>query len=65
MIKMEGDIMKNKASSYRTKSEKKDINSYGYNVANFNVLDIPVRRDPKTGRLISVAKQSSKKRSSK
>ena len=59
---------KHKTSSYHTKSTprgSKDINSYGYNVANFNVLDIPVRRDPETGRLISVAKQSSKKRSSK
>ena len=56
---------KNKASSYRTKSVKKDINSYGYDVSKFTVLDIPVRRDPETGRLVSVAKQSSKKRSSK
>ena len=56
---------KNKASSYRTKSLKEDINSYGYNVANFNVLDIPVRRDPETGRLISIAEQSSKKKPSK
>ena len=58
-------MKKHKASSYCTKSVKKDINSYGYNVANFNVLDIPVRRDPETGRLVSVVKQSSKKRSSK
>ena len=59
---------KHKTSSYHTKSaprESKDINSYGYNVANFNVLDIPVRRDPKTGRLVSIVKQSSKKRSIK
>lgn len=54
---------KNKVSS-RTKSTTirrgKDINSYGYNVANFNVLDIPVRRDSKTGRLVSINKYSSK-----
>ena len=56
---------KHKTSSYRTKSVKEDKNSYGYNVANFNVLDIPVRRDPETGRLISIAKQSSKKSSFK
>ena len=56
---------KRKASSYHTKSASKDINSYGYNVANFNVLNIPVRRDSETGRLVSVAKQSSKKRTSK
>lgn len=59
--------MKNKYKtlSYHKKSARKDINSYRYNVANFNVLDIPVRRDPKTGRLISIAKQSSKKKSFK
>ena len=59
---------KHKTSSYHTKSKprgRKDINSYGYNVANFNVLDIPVRRDSETGRLVSVVKQSSKKSSSK
>ena len=60
---------KHKAPSYRTKStsrgRSKDINSYGYNVANFNVLDILAQRDSKTGRLVSVKKQSLKKRSSK
>ena len=51
---------KQKKSSDHTKSKiKKDINSYGYNVAQFNVLDIPVKRDSETGRLVSL--KSSKK----
>ena len=51
---------KQKKSSDHTKSKiKKDINSYGYNVAHFNVLDIPVKRDSETGRLVSL--KSSKK----
>ena len=51
---------KQKKSSDHTKPKfKKDINSYGYNVALFNVLEIPVKRDSKTGRLVSL--KSSKK----
>ena len=59
---------KQKASSCRTRSAitgSKVINSHGYNVANFNVLDIPVRRNSKTGRLVSGVRQSSKKSSFK
>ena len=37
------------------------VNSYGYNVSNFSVLDIPVRREASTGRLISTNKSSAKK----
>ena len=50
---------KNKKSSQSTKSNKrkKILNSYGYDVSNFTVLDIPVRRDPNTGRLISTKKR--------
>ena len=55
---------KNTVSSHPTGSNKKgkNINSYGYDISNFNVIDIPVRRDPETGRLISITNQSSKKR---
>ena len=54
---------KTKISSQSTKSNtrRKILNSYGYDVSNFNVLDIPVRRDPNTGRLISTNKQRSNK----
>ena len=53
---------KNKKSSQSTKSNtrRKILNSYGYDVSNFNVLDISVRRESKTGRLVSV-KQASKR----
>lgn len=44
-----------------TKPKKKHINTHGYNVSNFFVLDIPVRRDRETGRLMSTTPQSSKK----
>ena len=55
---------KNKVSPHPTGSNKKgkNINSYGYDISKFTVLDIPLRRDPETGRLVSVKKQSSKKR---
>ena len=53
---------KQKKSSDHTKSKsKKDINSYGYNVAHFNVLEIPVKRDSETGRLVSLKSKPSKK----
>lgn len=57
------DKNKTKISSQSTKSNtrRKNLNSYGYNVSDFNVLDIPVRRDPNTGRLISTNKQRSNK----
>ena len=53
---------KNKISSQSTKSNnrKKNLNSYGYDVSDFAVLDIAVRRDPETGRLISTKKQHPK-----
>ena len=35
---------------------KKNLNSYGYDVSQFVVLDIPVRRDPQTGLLVSTDK---------
>jgi len=55
--------MKNKLknSSRHTRSKTKNINSYGYDVSRFSVLDIPVRRDSKTGRLVSVKVKTSKK----
>ncbi len=39
----------------------KVINSHGYNISNFNVLDMSVRRESGTGRLVSTNRQSSKK----
>lgn len=53
---------KDKISSGSTKSstKKKILNSYGYDVSNFGVLDIAVRRDPETGRLISTKKHHPK-----
>ena len=53
---------KNKISSQLTKSNTREkiLNSYGYDVSDFAVLDIPVRRESKTGRLVSV-KQASKR----
>ena len=60
--------MKNKhktASSCRTgsgKTKSKNINSYGYDVSKFTVLDIPVRREATTGRLVSIGKPSSRKK---
>ena len=46
---------KSKGSSQSTKSntKRKIINSYGYDVSDFTMLDMPARRDPNTGRLIS------------
>ena len=35
------------------KRKLKNINSHGYDISKFAVLDIPVRRDPETGRFIS------------
>ncbi|MDE0092493.1 MAG: hypothetical protein OXN83_04315 [Oligoflexia bacterium] len=54
---------KNKSSSYRIQTIKKnkDINSYGYNVSSFSELDIPVKRDSETGKLVSIHKKSQKK----
>ena len=53
---------KNKVPPHPTSSNKKEkiINSQGYDISKFTVLDIPVRRDPETGRLVSTPKQSSK-----
>ena len=58
---------KNKSSSYGLQStiKSKDINSYGYNVAGFSELDIPVKRDSETGRLVSIHKNSKTKKSFK
>ena len=55
-------MSKNKKSSQSTKSNtrRRILNSYGYDVSDFNVLDISVRRESKTGRLVSV-KQTSKR----
>ena len=59
---------KSKNSSHHTISKKvanstsgKVINSHGYNIANFNVLDMSVRRESKTGRLVSTNRQSLKR----
>lgn len=55
---------KNKSSSYpiqQTIKKNKNINSYGYNVSSFSELDIPVKRDSETGRLVSINKKSQKK----
>ena len=53
---------KTKECSKKSKNQKsKNINSQGYDVSQFFVLDIPVRRDRETGRLISTNKQSLKK----
>ena len=65
-IQLGGAIMnknknKNKSSqSTKSNTRKKILNSYGYDVSNFNVLDISVRRDPNTGRLISTKKHHPK-----
>ena len=66
IIKSGGAVMnKNKtkmsSQSAKSKTRRKTLNSYGYDVSDFNVLDIPVRRDPSTGRLISTHKPQSKK----
>ena len=56
--------IKDKASSHHKGSistRSKAVNSHGYNVANFNVLYIPVQRESEIDRLVSVNKQSSKK----
>lgn len=56
---------KHKTASCRTRSsgtKNKNINSYGYDVSKFTVLDIPVRREATTGRLVSIDKQSSRKK---
>lgn len=62
-------MIKNKNGSRRIVSKKVSNNirgrvvrnSYGYNIANFNVLDMSVRREPRTGRLVSTNRQSSKR----
>ena len=53
---------KNYSASKRAvnNTRNKVVNSYGYNISNFNVLDISVRRESKTGRLVSI-KQASKR----
>ena len=53
---------KSKGSSQSNKSntKRKIVNSYGYDVSDFTVLDIPARRDPNTGRLISTKKHTPK-----
>ena len=53
---------KNKSSYRRSTIKNKDINSYGYNVADFSELDIPVKRDSETGRLVSIHKDSKTKK---
>ena len=45
----------------RSNTKGKNINSYGYDVSKFAVLDIPVRRDPETGRLVTIDSQYSKR----
>ena len=57
MLLKQGGVMnkRNKISSQSTRSNttrRKVVNSHGYNVSNFNVFDMPVRRDSTTGRLI-------------
>ena len=51
--------MQNNSKKSQPKKKKKDINKHGYDVSEFGVLYIPVRRDPETGRLISTNKPSS------
>ena len=45
--------MSKKKSSSKTKVPTKHINSHGYDVSNFGILDMPVHRDSRTGRLVS------------
>ena len=50
--------IKKRGSSTKNENPKtKKINSHGYDVSKFLALDIPVRRDSKTGRLISTSPQ--------
>ena len=44
-----------KGSNKTNNTQRKVLNSYGYDVSKFNMLDIPVRRESKTGRLISTS----------
>ena len=50
---MDNNKPKNSSQSTKSNTKKKNLNSYGYDVSDFTVLDIPARRDPNTGRLIS------------
>ena len=43
-----------KKSVVKNQSKKRNINSYGYDVSNFGVLDMSVLEDSKTNRLTSV-----------
>ncbi len=54
-------IKKRAFSNKNDNSKTKNLNSHGYDVSKFSALDIPVRRDPKTGRLISTNPQPLKK----
>ena len=47
-----------KSKKYSKKTKKPNINAHGYDVSKFVKLDIPVRRDPETGRLVSTSKIS-------
>lgn len=49
------------SKSKKFSSTRSKVNSHGYNVSNFNVLDMSVRRESKTGRLISANRKPLKK----
>ena len=56
---------KSSPSRIQATVRSKDINSHGYSVAGFNELDIPVRREAETGKLVSIDRKSKTKKSFK
>ena len=49
-----------RGSNKSNSKQRKILNSYGYDISKFNVFDIPVRRESKTGRLISTRRDRQK-----